>query len=919
MGKMRLDIKRKFTARTDRVKCVDIHPTEPWVLAALYNGSVWVWNYETQATVKTIEVSELPLRAAKFIPRKSWIVGGGDEMQLKVFNYNTLEKVAQVDAHSDYIRSISVHPTQPMVLSCGDDFTIKLWDYERNWKNLMTFEGHTHFIFQVAFNPKDANTFASAALDCTVKVWNINSPTANFTLQGHEKAVNCLGYYPGADKPYLMSGGDDHKVRVWDLQNKTCVATLDGHTQNVIVAEFHPELPIALTGAEDGTIKVWNATTWKLEHSLNYGMERVWSLAVVKGSSTIAAGYDEGCVVLNLGREDPAVSMDNQGKVVWSKHNTIMSTNLRAFAEPAASTAAVGPDGAPLSAVATTPGAAASMPTTADGERISTPAKELGTCEVYPTAMTHSPNGRFVVVTGDGEYIIYTALAWRNKAYGSAIEFAWSPTNEYAIRETASRIKLFDKQFKEKPVAAAGGLHQLNYAADAMFGGSLLGVRSAAGFVTFYDWDTARIVRRIEAPARAVHWNDAGDLVALVTDDSVFVLRYHADAWAAAAGTPAAASEEGVEAAFSVLHEVPEAVKTGVWVGDCFLFTSGGAGGNSGGPGSGGTAAGSRLAYIVGGQVFTVTQFDSPMYLLGYVAKDNRVYYADKDANYYAWALPVATIQYQTAILRGDAAAAEAALPGVPATERGKLARFLETQGLVELALEVTPDAEHKFDLAVAAGKLDVALAMAAEVDQPSKWKVVAEGALATWRFDIAEECLDRAGDLESLMLVYLAAGNAAGLRRVADRARDARKHNVALAAYAALGDVAAQIAVLAETHREPEAALLAAATAPASLAPAAVAAWRAALPSRAAGTIADLDPSLVGCSSAEELAAAEAVAARRIPAREYPSYRESVAATAVEWLHAEAAAASEASHHATPPASTTTAEEAAAIDLPAE
>ena len=31
----------------------------------------------------------------------------------------------------------------------------------------------------------------------------------------------------------------------------------------------------------------------------------------------------------------------------------------------------------------------------------------------------HSPNGRFVAVCGDGEYIIYTALAWRNKSYGS--------------------------------------------------------------------------------------------------------------------------------------------------------------------------------------------------------------------------------------------------------------------------------------------------------------------------------------------------------------------------------------------------------------------------------------------------------------------------------------------------------------------
>ena len=36
---LRLDIKRKFLQRSERVKCVDIHPTEPWLLANLYNGA----------------------------------------------------------------------------------------------------------------------------------------------------------------------------------------------------------------------------------------------------------------------------------------------------------------------------------------------------------------------------------------------------------------------------------------------------------------------------------------------------------------------------------------------------------------------------------------------------------------------------------------------------------------------------------------------------------------------------------------------------------------------------------------------------------------------------------------------------------------------------------------------------------------
>lgn len=57
---------------------------------------------------------------------------------------------------------------------------------------------------------------------------------------------------------------------------------------------------------------------------------------------------------------------------------------------------------------------------------------------------------RFVVVCGDGEYIIYTAMALRNKAFGSAQEFVWSfDSSEYAIREGTVMVRVF-KNFKEK-------------------------------------------------------------------------------------------------------------------------------------------------------------------------------------------------------------------------------------------------------------------------------------------------------------------------------------------------------------------------------------------------------------------------------------------------------------------------------------
>jgi hypothetical protein len=56
--------------------------------------------------------------------------------------------------------------------------------------------------------------------------------------------------------------------------------------------------------------------------------------------------------------------------------------------------------------------------------------------------LKHNPNGRFVTVCGDGEYVVYTALAWRNKSFGSALDFVWSAdSNEYAIREQGAKVR----------------------------------------------------------------------------------------------------------------------------------------------------------------------------------------------------------------------------------------------------------------------------------------------------------------------------------------------------------------------------------------------------------------------------------------------------------------------------------------------
>ena len=68
------------------------------------------------------------------------------------------------------------------------------------------------------------------------------------------------------------------------------------------------------------------------------------------------------------------------------------------------------------------------------------------------------------------------------------------------------------------------------------------------------------------------------------------------------------------------------------------------------------------------------------MYVVGYLAKENRVYLCDRDINVVSYLLSVVVLEYQTAIMRQDFDTADRLVPQIPDDQRSRVARFLEKQ-----------------------------------------------------------------------------------------------------------------------------------------------------------------------------------------------------------------------------------------------
>lgn len=288
-----------------------------------------------------------------------------------------------------------------------------------------------------------------------------------------------------------------------------------------------------------------------------------------------------------------------------------------------------------------------------------------------------------------------------------------------------------------------------------------------------------------------MYWSESGELVTLACDDAFYVLRYSRENFVAALQN-GQVEEDGVEAAFETITDINESVRTGQWVGDCFIYTT----------------STNRLNYLVGDQTYTISHFDSPHYLLGYLPRDGRVYLADRDVQITSFAVSLSVVEYQTLVLRGDLDAANSMLPDIPDDQKNKIARFLEGQGYKDEALEVATDPEHRFELSLSLGQLQIALDLAREADVEHKWKTVGDAALTAWDVKLAEECFTSAKDLGSLLLLFSSTGNAGGLRDLAAQADNAGSNNIAFSCLWQVGDVDGCIDLLVKTGRTAEALL---------------------------------------------------------------------------------------------------------------
>ena len=236
--------------------------------------------------------------------------------------------------HGAPVLAVAVTPDGRRAVSGSDDGTLKVWDLEQG-ALLATLEGHGDGVNAVAVTP-DGRRAVSGSCDRTLKVWDLEQGALLATLEGHGEWGQCGGGDAGRaarrlglvairpsrsgtwsrarcwrpwramatgvsavavtpDGRRAVSGSDDGTLKVWDLEQGELLATLEGHGDSVRAVAVTPDGRRAVSGSDDRTLKVWD-------------LEQGALLATLEGHGDcgLCGGGDAGRAArgLGLGRSD---------------------------------------------------------------------------------------------------------------------------------------------------------------------------------------------------------------------------------------------------------------------------------------------------------------------------------------------------------------------------------------------------------------------------------------------------------------------------------------------------------------------------------------------------------------------------------------------------------------------------------------
>jgi len=171
---------------------------------------------------------------------------------------------------------------------------------------LKEFKPHNSAIYSLAVTP-DKKYVITGSLDCTIKIWELETGNSFQTLEGHEKEVTAV--YISSDGGRLATCSEDHTIKLWKLETGNLIRNFTGHQSAVLGVLFSPDNKYIISISEDKTARVWDWNSKRIIRKLKDLNINSNSIAITPDGDYIAIGIGKTIKIWQWGSNEATLSL----------------------------------------------------------------------------------------------------------------------------------------------------------------------------------------------------------------------------------------------------------------------------------------------------------------------------------------------------------------------------------------------------------------------------------------------------------------------------------------------------------------------------------------------------------------------------------------------------------------------------------
>jgi WD40 repeat protein len=158
--------------------------------------------------------------------------------------------------------------------ACPPDLRGWEWGYLKRQSHtaVLTIPAHDDHAMNVAYSPDGKSLATSGGEDGTVRVFDALTGRRNLLLPGHSPNI-CWRVTYSPDGRMLASGGRDKTLKIWEAATGRLLHTLADHPDTVYGVDFSPDGTL-LASSCVGVVQIWDTRTWQRIRTLSGG----WSV-----------------------------------------------------------------------------------------------------------------------------------------------------------------------------------------------------------------------------------------------------------------------------------------------------------------------------------------------------------------------------------------------------------------------------------------------------------------------------------------------------------------------------------------------------------------------------------------------------------------------------------------------------------------